>query len=216
MTEAGRAYQAALSMGTKSADTPGAVQLAAALRSAIRLSTGSTCSDLVLADVARAINVLNERLEDGAQTSRYPGGQMSTDLTVISRNHPMFGPANPISPPLVPEIDGGRVRMHVTYGPAYEGPAGVVHGGHIAAGFDGVLAVTGGVNGAGGLTRTLCIRYRRPVPLGVAVVYEGWVDSTDERTTFIHGVLRNGDEVCAECKGEFARRHGAPSNPAAS
>jgi acyl-coenzyme A thioesterase PaaI-like protein len=180
------------------------------------MSTGSTCSDDVLADVARAINVLNERLTAGAQPSRYPGGKVSADLTVISRNHPMFGPANPISPPLVPEIEGGRVRMHVTYGPAYEGPAGFVHGGQIAAGFDGVLAVTGGVNGAGGLTRSLTIRYRRPTPLGVPLVYEGWVDATDERTTFIHGLLRNGDEVCAECIGEFARRHGAPSQPAAT
>lgn len=214
-TESGLAYQGALRKGVGSADTPGAVQLAAALRRVIRLSTGSICPDEELADVARAIDVFGDRLASGAQPSRYPGGRMATDLTAISRNHPMFGPANAVAPPLVPEIDGGRVRMQVTYGPQYEGPAGFVHGGHIAAGFDGVLAVTGGVNGAGGLTRTLAIRYRRPAPLGVALVYEGWVDSSDERTTFIHGVLRHGDEVCAECKGEFARRHGVPPDPAA-
>jgi hypothetical protein len=83
----------------------------------------------------------------------------------------------------------------------------------MAAAFDAMVVMTAGINGLGGLTRSLTIRYRKPAPLNTRLDYEGLVDSTAERSTIVKVVLRHGDVVCAECTGDVATRNRVAHQP---
>ena len=65
---------------------------------------------------------------------------------------PLIGLGNAIAPPIRLEIVNGVVRGEATFGPAYEGPPGHVHGGIVAAAFDEVLGMTQSLSGKPGMT----------------------------------------------------------------
>ena len=58
-----------------------------------------------------------------------------------------------------------RAEGRVTFPVVYEGPPGVVHGGFLAVFFDCVLQQLSCDMGVAGKTRSLSLRYRRPVPI---------------------------------------------------
>jgi hypothetical protein len=58
-----------------------------------------------------------------------------------------------------------RAEGRVTFPVVYEGPPGVVHGGFLAVFFDCALQQLNCDMGAAGKTRSLSVRYRRPVPI---------------------------------------------------
>ena len=60
------------------------------------------------------------------------------------------------------EVDGDTVTGHVTFGRAYQGPPGQVHGGVIAGVYDQVLGLANFVVGRPGFTGTLSVRYVAP------------------------------------------------------
>ncbi|HEV7871549.1 MAG TPA: PaaI family thioesterase [Modestobacter sp.] len=95
---------------------------------------------------------------------------------------PVYGPGSPLAPPLVViESVEGRVTGEVTLGKAYEGPPGLGHGGVTAMLLDHVLARAARSAGHGGLTATLTVRYRRPVPLGTPLVLRAELGTTEGR-----------------------------------
>jgi acyl-coenzyme A thioesterase PaaI-like protein len=109
--------------------------------------------------------------------------------------NPVYGPGNPMAPPLdVAVSEGGRVTGRVTLGKAYEGPPGLVHGGFIATLLDHALARAARSAGHGGLTGTLTVRYRRPVPLGVPLVLEGRLETTEGRRATSRATLAAADD----------------------
>src|SRR5687768_538731 len=57
----------------------------------------------------------------------------SGDPHAFFDHSPIIGLANPLAPPLRIEFGEDRVICRVTFGSAYEGPPGHVHGGYIAA-----------------------------------------------------------------------------------
>ncbi len=126
-------------------------------------------------------------------------------------SHPLLGPSNALAPPITmhdrergPDGDGtGPVVATATYGHAYEGPPGCVHGGMLAAAFDIVLGAAAATTQRPALTGTLTIRYRRPTPLHTEVRYEGEVDRVEERRT--HVVARSivDGRVTCEAEGVF-------------
>lgn len=116
---------------------------------------------------------------------------------------PFIGLANPLSPPVHLEYSGDRVLGRVTFGAAYEGPPGCVHGGYIAAVFDELLGATQSLSGDQGMTAHLGIDYRRPTPLGVPLTMEGWLDRREGRKIFARGALRAEGELTAEADGLF-------------
>jgi acyl-coenzyme A thioesterase PaaI-like protein len=96
--------------------------------------------------------------------------------------NPVYGPGNPLAPPLTVHVSAeGEVRGTVTLGKPYEGPPGLVHGGFVATLLDHALARAARSAGHGGLTASLTVSYRRPVPLGVPLVLEGTLESVDGR-----------------------------------
>ena len=116
---------------------------------------------------------------------------------------PIIGKANPLAPPVRLEPAGDRVIGQVTYGSAYEGPPGCVHGGYIAAAFDEVLGMVQSLTGNPGMTGTLTVRYRRPTPLHVALRFEGELDRVEGRKIFTTGRLLRDEEVTAEAEAVF-------------
>jgi hypothetical protein len=200
------AYRAVLAFARAPSDAAGAVRLSSAVRRLSAIVAASAVPDGELDDVAVVVEALIDRLQPSAETSRYALAERTGGPSGMFVNHPVIGVLNPCAPPLAVQPEGERLIGVATYGPPFEGPPGFVHGGHIAAGFDSMVVMSAGINGLAGMTRSLAIRYRRPAPLGVQLVYDGVVESTTDRSTVVRVVLRHGDDLCAECTGDVATR----------
>lgn len=121
---------------------------------------------------------------------------------------PIIGAINPIAAPMVmsTSTDGsGRIDVLgvVTFGSAFEGPPGCVHGGIIAAYFDEVCGVAQSTTGNPGMTVNLTIDYRAPTPLHKPLEFRAHVTSTEKRKIITYGSLHHGTTLCAEATGMF-------------
>lgn len=117
-------------------------ELAAACRRIIAELASSSADSDAFAN-ARDLVLDAVRLLEGATHDR-PYEQAEASLAEYGDDSfllhsPLVGPLNPLAPPLhlQPHEDG--VSATATFGAAYEGPPGCVHGGFIAASFDEVL-----------------------------------------------------------------------------
>ena len=200
------AYRDMLALAASPPDATGRLHLSAALRRLGAIVAASDASDQEFEEIASLVDRVTDGIEFGVEASRYPLSERLAGSAGLFVNHPVIGPLNPCAPPLAVVPDGPLLIGTATYGTPFEGPAGCVHGGHIAAGFDSMVVMTAGINGLAGFTRSLTIRYRRPAPLGVPLVYEGQVESRRDRSTIVGVVLRHNDLVCAECTGDVATR----------
>jgi acyl-coenzyme A thioesterase PaaI-like protein len=116
---------------------------------------------------------------------------------------PMLGKANALAPPIELELVDGMMQGTATFGPAYEGPPGCVHGGFIAAAFDEVLGSTQSLSGSPGMTGRLTIHYRKPTPLQTELRFEGELVGVEGRKVSTVGRLYAGDLLTAEAEGLF-------------
>lgn len=97
-----------------------------------------------------------------------------------------------------------------TFGPAFVGAPGLVHGGALVTMLDEVMGTVPGPSSAARVTRSLEVRFRRPVELGRPVVATARVVATDGRRYRVTAELRYspgaGDKdspVRAEAEAEF-------------
>jgi acyl-coenzyme A thioesterase PaaI-like protein len=127
----------------------------------------------------------------------------SGDVGAFFDYSPMIGRSNPLAPPIDLRIEDDVVHGRVTFGVAYEGPPGHVHGGFVAAAFDEVLGFAQSTTGHPGMTGTLTIRYRRPTPLEQELRFEATVLRVEGRKIFTEGRLYAGDRLTAEAEGLF-------------
>jgi acyl-coenzyme A thioesterase PaaI-like protein len=121
---------------------------------------------------------------------------------------PVIGAANPLAVPMrVTAIVDGDGVPHVTgeatFGAAYEGPPGCVHGGVIAAYFDEVLGVAQSMTGNPGMTVNLSVDYVSPTPLGRELTFRGTVTGVEGRKIRTSGTLHHGEVLCARATGLF-------------
>ena len=116
---------------------------------------------------------------------------------------PLIGIANPLAPPLTFVEHEGVVVATATFGQAYEGPPGCVHGGYVAAAFDELLGATQSLSGAPGMTGTLTVRYESPTPLHTELRYEGRLVGVERRKIFVEGMCFAGERLTATAKGIF-------------
>ncbi|MGA7417094.1 MAG: PaaI family thioesterase [Acidimicrobiales bacterium] len=192
------------------ADPPDAARAAARLSAALRLlvdtATGSDAGDDLLDQVADDVERLVPLLTPHSEESRYPQSERLGGPQGMMISHPVIGPINPFAPRMTVSPSGDELVGSVTYGAAYEGPPGFVHGGHISSGFDAILAMTAGVHGRGGVTKWLHVDFLKPTPLHVEVTYVGVIDERRERSTTIRAELRAGDVVCARGASEQVMR----------
>lgn len=117
---------------------------------------------------------------------------------------PMIGRANPLAPPItLRPVDDRTMEGIVTFGAAYEGPPGCVHGGFVAAAFDEVLGATQSLSGQPGMTGRLIVHYRSPTPLHAELRFTGVFDRVEGRKIFTTGTVHAGDRLCAEAEALF-------------
>jgi hypothetical protein len=134
-------------------------------------------------------------------------GLMPGDFVGFS---PVSGRSNPMAPPVSLRVKRGSPRedidvdVHiagdVTFGAAYEGPPGHVHGGLIAAMFDELL---GFAQLSPGFTAYLHINYRKPTPLNVPLSLHAWVARVDGRKRVVCGECYAGETLLSDAEGLF-------------
>ena len=123
-------------------------------------------------------------------------------------SHLVYGPEHPFAPDLVAvSVDGSTLTGRACYSQVYEGPAGLVHGGVIAAIFDGLQATVASVGAQGAaLTHTLTIRYKQGTPIDREVDLYAAVDRVEGRKVFTVASISLDGEVTAESTGFFVCR----------
>lgn len=126
------------------------------------------------------------------------------DVGAFFDQSPLIGLANPLAPPITVGRTGERTAAAtVTFGSAYEGPPGCVHGGFVAAAFDEVLGYAQSLSGAPGMTGTLSVRYLRPTPLHQELLFEAEFVRMERRKIFCEGSVKADGVVTAEAEGIF-------------
>lgn len=181
-------------------------RLADALRQTIEVLIDSDAPEEELTAAAERAEEFAARLGRGERRRVLHGfAETSTsgDPAAFFDSSPLLGRANPIAPPISLWMEKGETRGTATYGIAYEGPPGHVHGGFIAASFDEVLGMAQSATGNPGMTGTLTVRYRHPTPLYREVRFSGRVDRSEGRKIFTSAELYHGDTLCAEAEAIF-------------
>lgn len=196
-------------------------RLAAVTRRVIDLLSSTSASAEQLADAADQLDRVEASLEamptgsdyEGFAEAANAGEAMAQRRRMIDGEDPeawaqfdfspFIGLANPLSPPLVLTYEGDRIVADVTFGSAYEGPPGCVHGGYVAAAFDEVLGAAQSLSGTQGMTASLKVDYRSPTPLRTGLRIEAWVDRRQDRKIWVTGTLHAGERLCAEAEGLF-------------
>ena len=181
-------------------------RLAAALRVMIDRLVMSEAPEEQLARAADAAEGFAASLAQHPRRERLWGFAESAnagDVGAFFDQSPLIGLSNPLAPPMKLEARDGRIHGEATFGSAYEGPPGHVHGGFVAAAFDEVLGFAQSLTGSPGMTASLTVRYRRPTPLHVALRFEAGVDRVEGRKIFASGRVLLGETVTAEAEGIF-------------
>ncbi len=183
-------------------------QLATACRMIISELASSTAQSEAFAQARDLVQEAVAILAAADHGREYDGGEGSLadyqDHIFIDHS-PLVGPLNPLAPPIVIGFDGTSVVGEATFGAAYEGPPGCVHGGYIAAAFDEVLGLAQGMSGKPGMTAQLTVNYRSPSPLLQPLRFVGGIDHIDGRKIFTRGEMRTvaDDRLCAEAQALF-------------
>jgi acyl-coenzyme A thioesterase PaaI-like protein len=182
-------------------------RMAAATRRLLHGMVMTDADEATLTESADALEALAARFDRPGARSMHEGfGEAATsgNPSGFFEHSPVLGVANPIAPPIeLRGVDGATMEGLVTFGAAYEGPPGHVHGGFVAAGFDEVLGAVQSLSKQPGMTGTLTVRYRSPTPLHQPLRYTGRLDGVDGRKVLTSGTLHVGDRLCAEADAVF-------------
>ena len=126
------------------------------------------------------------------------------DVGAFFDQSPLIGLANPLAPPMSIGRSGPLSGIAtVTFGSAYEGPPGCLHGGYVAAAFDEMLGFVQSLGGNPGMTARLTVSYRKPTPLHTELVLEGELARTEGRKNICTGRMLANGVVTAEAEGLF-------------
>jgi acyl-coenzyme A thioesterase PaaI-like protein len=180
--------------------------LADAVRELIEQVAAATAPDSDLEHAAAAVRAVAGHLRAASEPrvlSFEPGGD-GVDRWGYLRLSPVSGGLNPLAPPVQVALEDGAVEGRASFGVAYQGPPGYVHGAFIAAVFDELLGAANAASGSPGMTVKLEVRYRRPTPLRTSLRIVARHAGREGRRIFASGTMFAGDEVTAEAEGVFA------------
>ncbi|MFZ4585469.1 MAG: PaaI family thioesterase [Acidimicrobiia bacterium] len=184
-------------------DTEARHALTASVRRLIDATlTSERLDDATMLAARATLDAVADTLVDGEPEpgvrSRFEG----THADYLPRS-PVVGRCSPMAPPVQIRMVGTRLVGDVTFGAAYEGPPGYVHGGVLALVFDEVLGMVNLGSDHPGMTAVLTVKYRRPTPLYRPTVLEGWVERVEGRKAITRGRITVDGEVTAEVEGLF-------------
>jgi acyl-coenzyme A thioesterase PaaI-like protein len=181
-------------------------RLSDGMRAVLHRLVQTSAPDEMISAAADELEALAARFAAHPNASIYEGfgeAANSGDPFAFFDHSPMLGRANPLAPPLELWSEPDRVLARATFGAAYEGPPGCVHGGYIAAAFDEVLGSAQSLSGNPGMTGRLTVHYRSPTPLHTELRFEGWLEGVSGRKISTRGTLHAGEVLCAESEGLF-------------
>jgi len=182
-------------------------RLARAMRLVIERLVPSNAPEDELRRAADALERYAEQLATHPRLKHFHGYAESAnagDVGAFFDQSPMIGLANPLAPPITIGRTGDLTAVAtVTFGVAYEGPPGCVHGGFVAAAFDEVLGYVQSLGGNPGMTARLTVHYRNPTPLHTPLVFEGALVRTEGRKIWCEGRVRANGKLTAEAEGLF-------------
>lgn len=103
------------------------------------------------------------------------------------------------------EPDGdGRVRAEITLPPRFQGWRGTAHGGIVMMLLDEAMAYACGAIGERGMTASMQLRFRAPVPLGVPLVVTGEVKWKRRHVIALDAAIADADgTLLAGAEGSF-------------
>ncbi|MCW2571888.1 MAG: hypothetical protein JWO88_1946 [Frankiales bacterium] len=165
----------------------------------LRLDSGAATTD----ELAEAEQLLATARKHVAAIPRVRSLFASEQDFSLFERSPFSGRGNALATPLQVEFVGDELRAHTTYGDAYEGPPGTVHGGHVMAAFDDLLGVAQAASGQAGFTGTLSVRLVARTPLHQRIDYEAGVQSQSGRKVIAWGRSYCDGELLAEATGIF-------------
>lgn len=183
------------------------IRLASATRSVISELASSSASPESFREACRLVEQAAVVLERGAHARPYTQAEASIVRQDAGEPFleysPVVGVINPLAAPVRVRVEGDTVIGEVTFGLAYEGPPGCVHGGTIAAAFDEVLGLCLMYVGKPGMTARLDVSYRSPTPIGQPLRFAARLDRIEGRKIFATGQLSVDDRLCAEASALF-------------
>lgn len=187
---------------------PAKRRLAAAVRDLMDCMCATDASEPQLLDAARQIEACALNFSSEPRMTDPPGvaeSALSGGMETFFDRSPLIGLSNPMAPPLELEPDPNQrdVRGRVTFGNAYEGAPGCVHGGFLAAAFDEALGMACIFSNTPGMTGELTIRYLQPTPTRTPLKIDARLDRIDGRKIYTSGEIRAGDIVTARSTGTF-------------
>jgi acyl-coenzyme A thioesterase PaaI-like protein len=181
-------------------------RLADAMRDVIEHLVATKAPADVIAGAAEALEAVAASLAGHPRGHLFEGFAESAnagDPHAHFDHSPIIGKANPLAPPLELRTENDKVVGTATFGSAYEGPPGAVHGGYVAAAFDELLGMAQSLGGKPGMTGTLTVRYRRPHPLHTTIEFEAELVRVEGRKIFTAGRSYADGELRAEAEGIF-------------
>ena len=116
---------------------------------------------------------------------------------------PIIGPFNPVAPDVTLRFEDQRVRGEAVLGKKHVGPPGCAHGGVGAMIADQLIALAGTASGVRGVTKSLSMKFRRPIPLDEPLELEGWCVERGEGSARVAAEIRARGKVSLEIEGEM-------------
>ncbi|MCC5578686.1 PaaI family thioesterase [Microtetraspora sp. AC03309] len=138
--------------------------------------------------VTAQLVALTERLND-ARRERPLMPDFAPDGAFRHLGNAVTGACNPHALPLVIEHTPEGSQADLEFRPTHEGPPNSVHGGVSAMILDHLLGHAVATSGRAGMTGTLTIRYRQPVPYGRPVVGTAATTRAEGRKTWADGTI---------------------------
>ncbi|MBJ18266.1 MAG: PaaI family thioesterase [bacterium] len=182
-------------------------RLADAMRRVIAHMVLSDAPEAELSAAADALERFADRLASHPKLTRvmgHPEAATAGNVAAFFDQSPLIGLANPLAPPISIARSGPlSAAATATFGHAYEGPPGHVHGGFVAAAFDEVLGFVQSLGGNPGMTGRLTTHYRIPTPLHVELRFEAELVREEGRKIFTEARVYAGEELTAEAEGLF-------------
>lgn len=135
----------------------------------------------------------------------------------LNSQHPLALGVSPVFPRMRVDMDAIGVAVDLCFGPAFEGPPGLVHGGFLSAAFDIIVSSAAARVAPLNVTRWLRVRFLRPVSLGEKLTFSAEAQPADGRLITVEARLtdargRTRAKAVAECVGlERSRFASRPS-----
>ncbi len=183
-------------------------KLASAVRELMDCLCATDAAEDELLAIAHQVEESARRFANQPRMLNPPGvaeGSLLGGMESFMDRSPVKGLANPVAPPaeITPDHDAQIVTGSVTFGNAYEGAPGCVHGGWVAAVFDEALGMACIFSGGPAMTGEITISYRKPTPTKVPLRIEARFDRQEGRKIYTSGDLWADDLLIAKSHGLF-------------